>query len=549
MKHLLLALAGSSLLVACGSDNPAPADAAPSNLDASTDAPADVSVDAAPTPVMARTVAGPVMGVDRGGVKVFRRIPFAAPPVGPLRFAPPAPVTPWTAPLDGTVAGSECAQGGSLLGGGGASGTEDCLHVNVTTRGLTGSRPVMVWIHGGGFATGSGSEATYEATRLVTEADVVVVTINYRLGVFGFLSHPSLGASTATSGNWGFLDQQAALRWVRDNAANFGGDPARVTIFGESAGGTSVALHAVAPGSRGLFARAIVESGPCPQLPSRARADAIGDMAARAVGCTAGDVAACLRAAPVAALEMAVTGTNEPGGIFYQTRGFVYLPTFDGVTFTEQPLNTFRAGRGSDAPMIMGTNTDEGTLFTGGLLGPAVTTDAEYRAALVRGGTNFGFNATQAAMIADRYPASRYDSPADALTAVTTDGLFACSTRYVARLQQAAGHPVRLYRFDQEPGHVGIPGLGVFHASELSFVWGNGSRLLGDDSSAPALGVAMRGYWTRFAATADPGGTPAWPAWSPSADLRLRLAATIATEPGDADNRCAFWAGIYDSLM
>ncbi len=534
MKPVGAALVASLLVCACGGGEAAPA--------------ADAGSDAGATNVTVMTAAGPVVGLQRGGLKVFRRVPYAAPPVGALRFAPPAPLTPWTAPLDATVEGSSCAQGGSLFGSGGPSGTEDCLHVNVTTPSLTGSRPVMVWIHGGGFVTGSGSEATYDGTRIVTEGDVVLVTLNYRVGVLGFLSHPSLAPAGATSGNWGFLDQQAALRWVRDNAARFGGDPARVTIFGESAGGTSVLLHTAAPGSRGLFARAIVESGPCPQLPSRTRADAIGDMAARAVNCTAGDVAACLRAASVTALQTAVMGSGEPGGIFYQERGFIYLPTFDGATFTEQPLAAMRAGRGSDTPMVLGTNTDEGTLFTGGLLGPAVSTEAEYRAALARGAANFGFTAAQATLIAERYPVARYGGAYEALTAVTTDGLFACSTRYVARMQGAAGRAVRLYRFDQEPGNAGLPGLGVFHAAELSFVFGTTSTLLGDESSAPALGPAIRGYWTRFAASGDPGGAPPWPAWSPAADVRLRLAAMAAAEPANPDDRCGFWDGLYDTL-
>ena len=547
MNALPVALAAAALLTACGSGD-VPADAAPA--DVLPDAAADVadSSDAPSAPrVTVMTTAGPVIGFEQNGVAIFHRIPYAAPPVGALRFRPPSPVDPWITPLDATGAGSVCAQGSSLLGISGPSGVEDCLHVNVTTPGVTGSRPVMVWIHGGGFVVGSGSESSYEGTRLATEGDVVVVTVNYRLGALGFLAHPSLASATETTGNWGFLDQQAAIRWVQANASRFGGDPSRITLFGESAGGTSVVLHAVAPASRGLFARAIVQSGPAPRLPTRERANAIGALAAQALGCTA-DVARCLRAADPFRLQAAVMGTSEPGGIFYQERGFVYLPTFDGVTFPEQPLAVLRAGRGSDTPMILGTNTNEATIFHGGLIGMAVTTEAEYQAALGRAVNVLGITPAQAAMIGARYPASRYPSPNDALMAVTTDGLFTCAARYVARAQQAAGRPVRLYRFDQEPARVLLPGLGVFHAAELSFVWGTMGGLLGDSSSAPALGTAMRGYWTRFAATGDPAGSPAWPLWTPTADARLRLAMTVSVEPANPDARCDFWSGLYDTL-
>jgi para-nitrobenzyl esterase len=548
MKPLTLALLGASILAACDDGNvAAPADA--TTTDVATDAVTTdtSSADAALDRVTVMTTAGPVVGFAQNGVSIFRRIPFAAPPVGPLRFRPPSPVDPWITPLDATGAGSVCAQGSSLLGLSGPSGVEDCLHVNVTTPGVTGSRPVMVWFHGGGFVVGSGSEAGYEGTRLATEGNVVIVTVNYRLGALGFLAHPALAGATEATGNWGFMDQQAALRWVQANAARFGGDPSRITLFGESAGGTSVVLHTVAPESRGLFARAIVQSGPAPRLPSRERAQSIGTLAAQALGCTT-DVARCLRAADAFRLQGAVSGTTEPGGIFYQERGFVYLPTFDGVTFPEQPLAVLRAGRAANVAMILGTNTNEASIFHGGLIGMAVNTEAEYRAALGRAPNVLGITAAQAAMIAERYPASRYPTPNDALMAVTTDGIFACSTRYVARAQQAAGRSVRLYRFDQAPGRVLLPGLGVFHAAELSFVWGTMGGLLGDMSSAPALGTAMRSAWTRFAATGDPGGSPTWPLWTPMTDTRLRLAMVSEVEPANPDARCDFWSGLYDTL-
>lgn len=429
MKHIGLGLWMTVLVSACGSGESAP----------------DAGTPALPTgPVTAVTEAGPVTGRAQGGVAVFRRVSYAAPPVGALRFAAPAAVAPWTTARDATVAGSECTRSGSLFGGPAPGGEEDCLHVNVFTRGLSGARPVMVWIHGGGFLTGSGSDVPYDGTRLAAEHDVVVVTLNYRLGCSGFSRRPALPTASAGSGNWGFLDQQAALRWVRANAAHFGGDPARVTIFGESAGATSVLLHTVAPGSRGLFARAIVESSPAPRLPDRARADGFGIAVATAVGCTAGDVAGCLRAAAPVALYNALRSSGEAGGPFFRERGFFYLPTLDGVTFTEQATvrDVSRGAGGGGAhgarrrrrrrELVHGRIARPGGAVRGGL-------SRGDRARRARGGDDPGAGRQHrgavpavALRVGQRRPHGRDDRG------------FVCATRYVARLQRAAGRPVWL---------------------------------------------------------------------------------------------------------
>jgi para-nitrobenzyl esterase len=228
-------------------------------------------------PTVVRTDDGPVRGLLAGDHRTFEGTPYAAPPVGPLRWASPRRPTPWTAPLPATRPGSPCAQTGGFPGDP-PSDTEDCLYLNVTTPARTDGRklPVMVWIHGDGFYQSFGG--IYGAELLATKGDVVVVTFNYRLGAFGFLAHPALD-----SGNFGLEDQQAALRWVRRNAAAFGGDPGNVTIFGESAGGASACTHLAAPASAGLFHRTIAWSGPCtlttrwpypggaPEPPSRGR--------------------------------------------------------------------------------------------------------------------------------------------------------------------------------------------------------------------------------------------------------------------------------------
>ena len=210
---------------------------------------------------LVQTAAGTVRGKVEWDHRLFADIPYAAPPVGPLRFRPPAPAQAWEGIRDATEPGPRCIQDPGADPEFGKQSDEDCLSLNVWTPAMKGSpRPVMVWIHGGSFTGGSGK--IYDGRWLVSRGDVIVVTINYRLGTLGFLAHPALGPP-GDVGNYGLQDQQAALRWVRDNIANFGGDPAKVTVAGESAGGMSVCDHLVAPGSKGLFRAAIIQSAPC----------------------------------------------------------------------------------------------------------------------------------------------------------------------------------------------------------------------------------------------------------------------------------------------
>jgi len=370
------------LVAACGPSVEVPdAASTPDAVAAEPDAHEVAAPDAGPWLVTGWTGGGPSQGVDIGPSLRFRGIPYAAPPLGELRFAPPAPVTPWTTPVDASGPGSKCFQSGS---GEDYLGSEDCLHVNVWTPSLTGARPVMVFIHGGAFVAFSASDPLLDATRLAEDGDVVVVSMNYRLDVLGFLAHPALAGAGETTGNWGFLDQQAALRWVRANAAHFGGDPSNVTIFGESAGGVSVGLHLVAAGSEGLFERAISQSGPWIwNARTRAEAEATGESLVASLGC-AGDVAACLRSAAPDALLGGLVWPSTPGSLFNRTGGILTRPTVDGVVFDVQPRDRLRAGTTEDVPVILGTNTDEGTFFHGAVIGMEVADEAEYRAALAR---------------------------------------------------------------------------------------------------------------------------------------------------------------------
>ena len=258
---------------------------------------------------LVQTATGTVRGKVEWDHRLFAGIPYAAPPVGPLRFRPPAPAPAWDGIRDATEPGPRCIQDPSADPEFGKQSDEDCLSLNVWTPAMKGSpRPVMVWIHGGSFTGGSGK--IYDGRWLVSRGDVIVVTINYRLGTLGFLAHPALGPP-GDVGNYGLQDQQAALRWVRDNIANFGGDPDKVTVAGESAGGMSVCDHLVAPGSKGLFRAAIIQSAPCGAQADLPTAEQRSVDYAAEVGCGDPKTAAdCLRALPLDKLREPVTFYN-----------------------------------------------------------------------------------------------------------------------------------------------------------------------------------------------------------------------------------------------
>ena len=305
-------------------------------------------------PALAHTTTGTVRGVVESDHRLFAGIPYAAPPVGPLRFRPPAPAKAWTGVRDATKPGPRCIQDPGGDPEFGRQSDEDCLTLNVWTPAATGPpKPVMVWIHGGSFTGGSGK--IYDGQWLVARGDIIVVTINYRLGTLGFLAHPALGPPGEV-GNYGLEDQQAALRWVRDNIANFGGDPEKVTVAGQSAGGMSVCDHLVAPGSKGLFRAAIIQSAPCGAQADLPKAEQSSlDYAARA-GCGDPKTAAdCLRALPVDKLREPVTFYNIgedalPGPV----TGTAALPV--------DPVTAIARDDAARVPVLIGTNRDEFTL-------------------------------------------------------------------------------------------------------------------------------------------------------------------------------------------
>jgi para-nitrobenzyl esterase len=510
-----------------------------------------IALSAARSPLHVITAGGIVHGTAADGVRTFLGIPYAAPPVGDRRWRPPVPPAPWTGVRDGTKPGSICPQTVPYVNL--ESGSEDCLFLNVFVPDPPPSAapPVMVWIHGGAFTIGDARQIVggTDGDTIARQTGTVVVTINYRLGQLGFLAHRALAAEDAghpTSGNYGIEDQIAALGWVRDNVAAFGGDPARVTIFGESAGGWSVCTHLGSPRSAGLFHRAIVESGLCiVPLPTLAAAETQGDRFATLIGCAgAADVAACLRGKSTA--EVRAVLPPDPSITFSPGEWGRWQPTFDGVVFPQQMDAAFTSGSFNRVPVLIGSNRDEGTLFVSNArdgVGMPVTA-GEYPT-LLRDFLPGDAQVTQAMTF---YPLASYPTPGAALSAAFGDGFLACPTIGTAH-RLAAYTPTYLYQFEYPDAPFPLPTsimLGAYHSAEVQYVFGK--RAGPGSPFSPVeenLSSTMMGYWTRFAATADPNGAGAvaWPALD-AGNRHLVLDADVVAATGAKQAACDFWAGV-----
>ncbi|HEX6467807.1 MAG TPA: carboxylesterase family protein [Streptosporangiaceae bacterium] len=498
---------------------------------------AGAGVNGAGQPIV-RTSSGFVRGLATSTGIEFRGIPYAAPPVGALRWRPPQPVARWSGVRDATRFGSPCAQNASAFGV--ASTSEDCLFLNVyappgPVKGP--KRPVMVWIHGGSLNVGNGDG--YDPSNLARRG-VVVVTINYRLGALGWLAHPALRDADGAAGNYGFMDQQAALRWVRRNIGGFGGAPRDVTIFGESAGGLSVLSHLISPASRGLFTKGIVESGDyAPTLAPQRTAETAGEAFAASAGC-ADQTAACLRSLPVSTIL--AEESHGVGG--YQT-------IIDGKEITQSIQPALDKGEFTRVPVMVGSNHDEWRLIVAieELLGAPVTAD-NYQSRIQ---SDLRVSPSAAAAIAARYPLSAYPSAALAMGAAGTDAVYACTANAAAR-SLSRYVPTFAYEFnDENAPQMFLPPVsfpyGAAHASELPYLF---AHLLGKsaDLSAPQRQLAdtMQRYWTGFAGRGFPSspGGPTWPRFTRAAPTVQSL---IPPRPhGEtgfaAAHQCAFWRTI-----
>jgi para-nitrobenzyl esterase len=508
------------------------------------DAGADGGGDAAVSCPVIATASGPLAGLASGATCTYQGVPFAAPPVGPLRWKPPQPPASWTSPRPSAPA-SGCPQVASPFGA--ASTTEDCLYLNVWAppSALTGKgtspAPVMVFVPGGAFEWGSGTFELYDGTKLAAATGNIVVTINYRLGALGFLSNPALRAEDPahpSAGNYAFEDQVAAFQWVKKNAGAFGGDASNVTIFGESAGGTSMFLHLVSPKSRGLFDHVMIESGWAPYgsgALTQAVADANGATLAAALGCKAtlapAALLACLRAASPTDLLDAVT--VKGGGVQAPT-GVDWLPVVDGFDLPDDPRKLFASGAFTKVPTLIGNNENEGTLF---VLLATPTSNTSYVALEEAQWPG------QGAAIAEEYPIASFGGSYDAAaSAALTDGSFLCAGRRVARAIASAGAPTFRYDFDHAIKFL-LPGLGAFHGSELLFVFGNKIETSSLQPDELPLSQAMMGYWGGMAASGNPNGMGrfAWPAYTLGTEPEIVLDLTLSTETELKKAQCDFW--------
>jgi para-nitrobenzyl esterase len=495
-----------------------------------------------------------------GTVREFLGMRYAQPVTGTLRWKPPQPVTPVLHTQDATQFGNHCPQAPGAFGN--ASSTEDCLFLNVfvPNRDFDGLRPVMVWIPGGALAVGE-SDDYDDATKLV-QRNVVVVTINYRLGALGFLAHPALSAESPDhiSGNYGIEDQQAALRWVRRNISAFGGNPDNVTIFGQSAGGFSTLANLVSPTATGLFHRAIVESGAYRLTqPTLAQTEPAGVAFANAVGCnqsTTAAVIACLRS-----LSVATVLTNQ--GLTFV--GFGPLPNIDGKVLTRSIQTALGSGQFSRVPLMNGTNHDEWRLIVGlefDLAGGPVTGDAYLAAIAATIGTS---NPGVVGAVAAQYPLTSFTSPDLAVGALGTDAIFACPGHFADQLASPFV-PTFAYEFNDEnaPQDVLPPvtfPYGAAHGSEVQYIFsihsptGFGLNLTPTPLTAAQqkLSDRMVGYWTEFAESGNPNasGQSIWPPFHRNRDVMASLnTPQVTTESNFATvHQCAFWDGLFGRTL
>jgi para-nitrobenzyl esterase len=481
----------------------------------------------------------------------FLGVPYATPPVGPLRWRAPRPTASWSGTRAATHPAPRCPEGAAQPG---VEASEDCLYLNIVAPAAHSGapRPVMVWLHGGGFSAGSGSD--YDPTRLVSEGDVIVVTTDHRLGIFGLFAYPEL----AGSGTFMLQDQQAALRWVRHNIAAFGGDPQNITLFGESGGAIATCGHLTSPASRELFDKAILQSGSCdtsaprngsalgaPEVSwwqPRETVEQVGLRTAAALGCGEAETEA-----PLACLR------DKSSDDLLTHNGDFISAAYDTLALPDHPARALHAGRFHHVPVMTGHTRDEWRLIAAILeainyasgLPPNQTISAEQYPTLLD--DSFG---TAADRVALTYPLERYLDPASAFAAVMTDRMFVCPQLATGR---ALARQVRTYAYEfadadapplvmapLPPGFV--PGAG--HASELSYLFDMDTPGLSGENSQQ-LARDMRGYWAAFAHDGNPNGgdRPVWPGGTfdfvltPSAD-------TAKVIDSEAEHHCDLWSTV-----
>jgi para-nitrobenzyl esterase len=469
--------------------------------------------------------AGAVRGQAADGIQSFKGIPYAAPPVGVNRWRPPMPIAPWSGTRDAANFGAACIQATpgapSIYSGDLGRTSEDCLTLNVWTPATTGKAPVMVWIHGGALVAGSSKEPLYDGAILAAEG-VVVVSINYRLGVLGFLAHPELSAESpvGVSGNYGLLDQIAALTWVKRNIAAFGGDPDQVTIAGESAGGLSVMYLMASPPARGLFQRAIAQSAYMISTPELKEAR-YGAPSAETAGTT------LARALQAPSLQVLRSRDAQQITDAAAMSGFSPFGAVDGKVLSGQLVDVFAQGKQAPVPILAGFNSGEIRSLRV-LAPPAPRSAADYEA-VIR--ARYGDLADEFLRL---YPSS---DTGEAVLATARDALYGWTAQRLVRDQTARGEPSYLYLFDHGYPAMEQANLHGFHASELPFMFGTTDRTsprwpaIPDTAVEHDLSKAMVRYWASFVKTGRPEAAGA-ATWAPYGTDEAYMAFEAAPTPG-----------------
>jgi para-nitrobenzyl esterase len=472
---------------------------------------------------------------DASGIVSFKGIPYAAAPVGNLRWKEPQPAASWSGTRDATKFGPKCWAASAFGGPVATDGVnEDCLFLNVWSSAKTrgAKQPVMVWIHGGGFQFGTASDDALDGSSLAGKG-VVVVTLNYRLGVFGYLSRPDLDAESGgrKSGMYGLLDQIAALKWVKDNIAAFGGDPGNVTVFGESAGAHAIGLLMSSPLATGLFQKAIGESGAFwesehGEMKPYADAQTMGVALGKQLNATTIDQ---LRAVPALQLETATNWTfaTDPGVTNYS-------PIVDGYVLPEHPYVRFMNGRQNDVALLAGWNADEGFAFFGRAL-PHQTVQAFTDAAAQE------FGAANLPAFLQAYPAGSAAEAGRSAQALIGDQVIKYQTwGWVTQQQKTGRAPVYVYHFEQTSPYNAV----ATHATDVPYVFGNlpARNGVSPNSQDLAVSATLQSYWTNFARTGDPNGAglPSWPRYAGAGSQTMRLGAVIQAGAEEGTARFQF---------
>jgi len=505
------------------------------------------------------TAEGLVSGVSEKEQPVcsYKGIPYAAPPVGNLRWAAPQPPAAREGVFKAEKFPPECCQtAGPLFGVKASKRSEDCLYLNIWRPKKSGRFPVMLWIHGGTFNNGSGVIPLYRGDRIAGEKDVVAVTINYRLDFLGFLAYRQLSQEdpNGSSGNYGLMDQIAALKWVKQNIAAFGGDPDNITIFGESAGGWSVCSLLASPLASGLFSKAIIESGGCDAVTSMEKGYEIGDEFAKAAGCEGPEALACLRSQTFKELRSKFSHQEKKEKKLEKKAGSSklvdigeimpkWIPRVDGWVLKQKPIDALRAGRFNRTPLLVGVTRDEVKLFTLTIPGIRLVPKCILHQQLE---LNLGEEITEG--IERLYPYDQYRRPADAVIDALGDMGLGCRC-FEAAEAASAYQPVYYYRFDYDQ-HLLPHMAGAMHGIEIPFVLDNFKQPPAIfffpgcfAKKARPLKNEVMIYWTNFAKTGDPNEEQLtqWPKYDTRERNKMILDQPLRQMTTDNVEKCQFW--------